>query len=61
MHGGYAVGWIALALINANRSDPRERRGRRPHIAQCKKHSGRLWGLPSLLLGPIVTFILIFL
>lgn len=48
MHSGYAVGWIALALINAN-------------IAQCKKHNGLLWGLLSLLLGPIVTFILVFL
>jgi len=47
-NGGYAVGWIALALINAN-------------IAQCKKLSGLLWGLLSLLLGPIVTFILVFL
>lgn len=48
MHSGYAVGWIALALINAN-------------IAQCKKHSALLWGLLSLLLGPIVTFILMLL
>ena len=48
MPGGYAVGWIALALINAN-------------IAQCKKHSGLLWGLLSILLGPIVTFILVLL
>ncbi len=61
MYEGYAVGWIALALINTNRSDRRERRGRRPHIAQCKKHNGLLWGLLSLLLGPIVTFILVFL
>ncbi len=48
LYGGYAVGWICLALINAN-------------IAQCKKHTALLWGLLSLLLGPIVTFILIFL
>ncbi len=48
MYPGYAVGWIALALINAN-------------VAQCKKRSGLLWGLLSLLLGPIVTFILLFL
>jgi len=47
-YGGYAVGWFALAFINAN-------------LAQCKKHSGLLWGLLSLLLGPIVTFILVFL
>ena len=47
-YGGYAVGWICLALINTN-------------IAQVKELSALLWGLLSLLLGPIVTFILIFL
>jgi hypothetical protein len=41
----YAVGWGALALINAN-------------IAQLKGKSGLLWFLVSLLLGPIVTFFL---
>jgi len=46
MHG-YAVGWFALVSINAN-------------IAQCKKQSGLLWGLLSLLLGPIITFVLLF-
>ena len=45
MYEGYAVGWITLALINGN-------------IAQCKKRSGLLWGLLSLLLGPIATFLL---
>ncbi len=47
-YGGYAVGWICLALINTN-------------IAQVKGLSALLWGLLSLLLGPIVTFILVFL
>ncbi len=47
-YGGYAVGWICLALINTN-------------IAQVKELSALLWGLLSLLLGPIVTFILVFL
>ena len=45
MYEGYAVGWITLALINGN-------------IAQCKKRRGLVWGLLSLLLGPIATFLL---
>ena len=43
--GSYAVGWGALALINAN-------------LAQLKGRSGLLWFLLSLLLGPIATFVL---
>jgi hypothetical protein len=46
-YGGYAVGWVCLALINTN-------------IAQLKGAGGLLWGLLSLLLGPIATFILVF-
>jgi hypothetical protein len=48
VYGGYAVGWLCLALINTN-------------IAQLKGAGGLLWGLLSLLLGPIATFILVFL
>lgn len=43
---GYAVGWGSLALINAG-------------IAQSKNHSGLLWFLLSLLLGPVATFLLV--
>ena len=43
---GYAVGWFTLSLINAG-------------LAQSKNHSGLLWWLLSLLLGPIATFILV--
>ncbi len=46
--GGYAVGWITLAFINAG-------------IAQGKNRSGLNWGLLSLLLGPIATFALVVL
>lgn len=42
---GYAVGWVALALINAN-------------IAQLKGRSGLGWFIGSLIVGPIVTFLL---
>ena len=42
----YAVGWGALALINAG-------------LAQSKNHSGLLWFLLSLLLGPIATFLIV--
>ena len=45
MNETYAVGWFALALINAN-------------IAQLKGHSGLGWFLGSLLAGPIATFFL---
>lgn len=44
--GGYAVGWITLALINAG-------------LAQGKGRSGLNWGLLSLLLGPIATFFIV--
>lgn len=46
VHEDYAVGWITLALINAG-------------LAQSKGKSGLLWGLLSLLLGPITTFIIV--
>jgi len=42
----YAVGWGTLALINAG-------------LAQSKNHSGLLWFLLSLLLGPIATFLIV--
>ncbi len=42
----YAIGWGALALINAG-------------IAQGKNRSGINWFLLSILLGPIATFILV--
>ena len=45
MIGSYAVGWFALALINAN-------------IAQVKGHSGLAWFLGSVIVGPIATFLL---
>ena len=44
----YAVGWGTLALINAG-------------IAQGKDHSGLVWFLLSLVLGPIATLILVLL
>ena len=43
---GYAVGWGTLALINAG-------------LAQSKGHSGLIWWLASLLLGPIATFVIV--
>lgn len=43
---GYAIGWGTLSLINAG-------------LAQSKNHSGLLWWLCSLLLGPIATFIIV--
>ena len=46
MTGGYAVGWITLAFINAG-------------IAQGKNRSGVNWGLLSLILGPLATFALV--
>ncbi|MSR59401.1 MAG: hypothetical protein EXS05_17450 [Planctomycetaceae bacterium] len=39
----YFVGWGSLALINAG-------------LAQSKNHSGLMWFLLSLILGPIATF-----
>jgi len=47
IHSGWYVGWGTLALINAG-------------LAQGKRRSGLFWGLMSLLLGPIATFILLF-
>ena len=43
---GYAVGWGALALINAG-------------LAQSKGRSGLAWFLASLLLGPIATLVIV--
>lgn len=42
----YAVGWGSLAMINAG-------------LAQSKNHSGLLWFLLSLLLGPLATFLIV--
>ena len=42
----YAVGWGALALINAG-------------LAQSKGRSRLVWFLASLVLGPIATFIIV--
>ena len=42
----YAVGWGTLALLNAG-------------LAQTKGKSGLLWGVLSLFLGPVATFILV--
>jgi hypothetical protein len=42
----YAAGWGTLAMINAG-------------LAQSKNHSGLLWFLLSLILGPIATFLLV--
>ena len=47
-HGEWYAGWGTLALINAG-------------LAQSKHRSGLIWFLLSLLLGPIVTLILLFL
>ena len=44
--GGYAVGWLTLVFLNAG-------------IAQGKNRSGLNWGLLSLILGPVATFILV--
>ena len=42
----YAVGWGTLALINAG-------------LAQSKNHSGFLWFLLSLIIGPFATFFIV--
>jgi hypothetical protein len=47
MNNEYFVGWGTLALINAG-------------LAQGKNRTGINWFLLSLLLGPIATFILLF-
>lgn len=43
---GYAVGWGALALINAG-------------LAQGKNRSGLNWFFVSVFLGPLATFLLV--
>ena len=43
---GFVVGWGTLSLINAG-------------LAQSKNHSGLLWWLVSLFLGPIATFLIV--
>jgi hypothetical protein len=43
---GYALGWGTLSLINAG-------------LAQSKNHSGLLWWIVSLFLGPVATFIIV--
>lgn len=48
MENEYALGWGTLTLINAG-------------IAQGKNRSGLNWFFISLFLGPIATFILVFL
>lgn len=45
MNESYAVGWVALALINAN-------------IAQVKGRGGLGWFIGSLFVGPFATFLL---
>jgi hypothetical protein len=45
---GYAVGWGALALINAG-------------LAQGKGRSGLSWFVISLLLGPVATLLIVVL
>lgn len=45
---GYAVGWGALALINAG-------------LAQGKGRSGLFWFVISLLLGPLATLFIVLL
>jgi hypothetical protein len=47
MNNEYFAGWGTLALINAG-------------LAQGKNRTGINWFLLSLLLGPIATFILLF-
>ena len=42
----FFVGWGTLSLINAG-------------LAQAKGHSGLMWWLISLLLGPIATFLIV--
>jgi hypothetical protein len=47
MGGGYYIGWGTLALINAG-------------LAQGKNRTGINWFILSLFLGPLATFILLF-
>jgi hypothetical protein len=44
----YVVGWGTLCLINAG-------------LAQAKGRSGLLWGMLSLLLGPVATLLIVVL
>jgi len=46
MEPGWVAGWGTLSLINAG-------------LAQGKGHSGLLWFVLSLLLGPIATFCIV--
>lgn len=46
VRSNYAIGWGTLALLNAG-------------LAQVKGQSGLLWGLLSLILGPIATLLLV--
>ena len=46
--GGYAVGWLTLALINSG-------------LAQSKGRRGLVWWLLSLFLGPVATFFIVVL
>ena len=48
MNRDYAVGWGALALINAG-------------LAETKHRSRLAWFFASLLLGPIATFLIVVL
>jgi hypothetical protein len=47
-NGSYFVGWGTLSLVNAG-------------LAQGKGRSGLTWWLISLLLGPVATFLIVFL
>jgi len=47
-NGSYVVGWGTLSLVNAG-------------LAQGKGRSGLNWWLISLLLGPVATFLIVFL
>jgi hypothetical protein len=47
-NGSYFVGWGTLSLVNAG-------------LAQGKGRSGLNWWLISLLLGPVATFLIVFL
>jgi hypothetical protein len=48
VYSGYYIGWGTLSLINAG-------------LAQGKNRSGLNWFLISLLLGPLATFLIVFL
>ena len=47
-NGSYFVGWGTLSLVNAG-------------LAQGKGRSGLNWWLLSLLLGPVATFLIVFM